>query len=422
MYSVDMDDEAIQRYQLKKKLEVLQSKKGFHTELVSLYIPPRKSISDITTHLKNEISESSNIKSKLTRQNVIDSITSLLGQLNKLSEIPDKGLVMFSGAIPENMAGTEKNELYMLIPPDPVPFFKYYCASEFWLEPLYDMIEAKDVFGIIQIDNKEAAVAWMKGSHLEVVKTMTSGLHSKHKAGGQSQRRFERLIEQGAQEFYKRVAEIANRTFISDDFEVRGIFIAGAGMSKNSFAETKELDNRLQDKIIDIVDVGYAGAEGIRETIQKIEDQIEDLELIREKKAYDRFMKEFSKDTGLVAYGEKEIRRAFSMGAIELLLVNRELESTRVAATCAECEHQVDKTIKNDDLEDFYSEFERSPCPQCGSMQWSFKKLDLIEDLIERARETSAGVQLMSEETEWGVSLLRTFGGLAAVLRYRIDY
>jgi len=139
-------------YKTKQLLDDLRKKKGFHTELISLYIPYDRKISDVTNHLKNEISESQNIKSKLTRKNVTDSINSLLGQLRNITEVPENGLIMFSGAIPQsNTAGTEKNELYIVDPPDRVKTFRYHCASEFLLEPLEEMLSHKDTYGLLVI-------------------------------------------------------------------------------------------------------------------------------------------------------------------------------------------------------------------------------------------------------------------------------
>ena len=69
---------------LKEITELLKEKRGFHTELISLYIPPEKSISDVSKYLKDEISQSQNIKSKSTRKNVLDSISSITGQLAKI--------------------------------------------------------------------------------------------------------------------------------------------------------------------------------------------------------------------------------------------------------------------------------------------------------------------------------------------------
>ena len=105
---------------------------------------------------------------------------------------------MYSGQIPaNNAAGTEKSELYVIEPPEPVSTDPYYCSSTFLLDPLYDMIKEKGAYGIINVYNKEACVAWVKGSHLEIERRLTSGIHSKHNAGGQSQPRFECLIEEG---------------------------------------------------------------------------------------------------------------------------------------------------------------------------------------------------------------------------------
>jgi peptide chain release factor subunit 1 len=152
-------------YKTKQLLENLKNKKGFHTELISLYIPHDRKVSDVTGHLKNEISESQNIKSKLTKKNVLDSIASLLGQLKNIKEVPENGLVMFSGAIPQgNAPGTEKNELYIIDPPDRVKTFRYHCASEFLLEPLEDMLTPKETYGLIVVGRKKSAVGYIKGN------------------------------------------------------------------------------------------------------------------------------------------------------------------------------------------------------------------------------------------------------------------
>ena len=65
----DSDSEKdYKRYLLKKKLDILKNKKGFHTALISLFIPHGRKISDVTGYLKQEIGESSNIKSKTNKK------------------------------------------------------------------------------------------------------------------------------------------------------------------------------------------------------------------------------------------------------------------------------------------------------------------------------------------------------------------
>ena len=193
-------------YKTKKLLEELKSKKGFHTELISLYIPHDRKLSDVTNYLKNEISESQNIKSKLTRKNVLDGISTLIGMLKNYRDVPDNGLVMFAGAIPQNNTpGTEKMEKYIIDPPEKVQTFRYHCASEFLLWPLEETLEPKETYGLLSIGRAESAVGYIRGNHLEVVREFTSGIHGKHRAGGQSQRRYERIIEEHERNFYKKL-------------------------------------------------------------------------------------------------------------------------------------------------------------------------------------------------------------------------
>ncbi|MCK4384481.1 MAG: peptide chain release factor aRF-1, partial [Candidatus Lokiarchaeota archaeon] len=267
----------LELYKTRKLLEVLKGKKGFHTELISLYIPHDRKLSDVTNYLKNEVSESQNIKSKLTRKNVLDGISILLGQLKNIKQVPENGLVLYSGAIPQNNTpGTEKNELYIVAPPEKVKTFRYHCASEFLLWPLEEMIAPKETYGLLVIGRKEFAVGYVRGNHLETVREFTSGIHGKHRAGGQSQKRYERLIEEGEIRFYRRISAEVNELFLSME-DLGGIFIGGPGPSKEKFVNDESLDYRLRDKILDVVDLGYSGAEGLRALIERIKDKIANL-------------------------------------------------------------------------------------------------------------------------------------------------
>jgi peptide chain release factor subunit 1 len=410
-------------YRTRKKLEELKSKKGFHTELISLYIPHDRKISDVTNHLKNEISESQNIKSKLTRKNVLDSINSLLGQLKNIKEVPENGLVMFSGAIPQsNTPGTEKNELTIIDPPDRVPTFRYHCASEFLLWPLEEMLKSRETYGLLVIGRAESAVGYIKGNKVEVIREFTSGIHGKHRAGGQSQRRFERLIEEGEKQFYRRISETVNEIFLPME-DLQGIFIGGPGQSKDKFVNDESLDYRLRDKILDVVDLGYGGTEGIRALIEKVKDKIEDVKYIREKQVMQRFMKEISVDSGLASYGLEEIQRALNYGVVDTLILSEKLDLYKVKLECSNCEYYESSIIKGTDLENFKTKIQDESCPKCNSNIFNIvEEKSIIEELGEIAESTGAEIDILSTETEEGETLYSTFGGIAAILRYKIDY
>jgi len=410
-------------YKTKKIIDDLKSKKGFHTELISLYIPHDRKISDVTNHLKNEISESQNIKSKLTRKNVLDSINSLLGQLKNIKDVPENGLVMFSGAIPQgNTPGTEKNELTIVEPPDRVVTFRYHCASEFLLWPLEEMLTDKEAYGLLVIGRAESAVGYIKGNKVEIIKEFSSGLHGKHRAGGQSQRRFERLIEEGEKQFYRRISDVVNEQFLPME-DLRGIFIGGPGQSKEKFVNDESLDYRLRDKILDVVDLGYGGTEGIRALIEKVKDKIEDVKYIREKQVVQQFMKEISIDSGLAYYGLEEIQKALNYGVVDTLILSEKLDLYKVKLECSNCDSSETRIVKGSDLEKFKVDTQDETCPNCNSNIINAVEIkSIIEDLGEIAESTGAEVDIISTETEEGEMLFSTFGGIAAILRYKIDY
>ncbi|MFX1365100.1 MAG: peptide chain release factor aRF-1 [Promethearchaeota archaeon] len=410
-------------YKIKQLLENLKSKRGFHTELISVYIPHDRKISDVTNHLKNEISESQNIKSKLTRKNVLDSISSLLGQLKNIKDVPENGLVMFSGAIPQsNTPGTEKNELYIVEPPDRVVTFRYHCASEFLLWPLEEMLTSKESYGLLVIGRKESAVGYIKGNKVEIIREFTSGIHSKHRAGGQSQRRFERLIEEGEKLFYRRISDTVNELFLPME-DLQGIFIGGPGQSKEKFANDESLDYRLREKIMDVVDLGYGGTEGIRALIEKVKDKIEDVKYIREKQIMQNFLKEISIDSGLASYGLDDIQKALNYGAVDTLILSEKLDTYHIKLKCSNCGYVEARTTKENDLHELKTYIQSESCPECTSNTFNIiEEKSIIEELGEIAEATGTSVDILSAETEEGEMLYSTFGGIAAILRYKIEY
>ena len=61
----------------------------------------------------------------------------------------------------------------------------YRCDQEFVTEPLKEMVEINEVFGLLAIDRKEATIGLLEGTQIKVLQKMTSGVPSKIRAGGQ---------------------------------------------------------------------------------------------------------------------------------------------------------------------------------------------------------------------------------------------
>ena len=406
---MSMDDDR-KKYEFRRSLEELEKMQGRGTELISLYIPPGRQISDVMSYLREEYSQSSNIKSKSTRKNVMSAIESIMSRLKYFKKPPKNGLVFFVGHVSTRGDQTDM-VAYVLEPPEPVQSFLYRCDSRFYLEPLKDMLGHKDVYGLLVIDRSEATIGFLKGRRIETVKHIESLVPSKHHQGGQSSRRFERLIEQAVHEFFKKVGDVANEVFLSVP-DLKGILIGGPGATKEFFVKGEYLHHELRKKIIDLYDTGYTNEYGLRELVSKAVETLQDLEIAKEKALINRFLKEVMKpDGGLAVYGEEEVREALMMGAVDTLLISEGLRKMRVRWRCPQCGEEIEETVKGDVPE--------KRCDKCNVNMSVVEKQDLIEQYYDLAEQTSAKVELISEDSEEGQLLLKAFGGMAALLRYR---
>lgn len=405
-------------YEFKKTLKKLAEKKGRGTELVSVYIPPNKQLSDVGKHMRDELGQSANIKSKQTRKNVQSAIEVILQSIRLYKQPPEHGLVLFVGMIPKGGPGTEKMEKYIIEPPEPVTTYWYKCNNEFFLEPLEYMIEERDVYGVAVIDRKEATFATLKGKKENVLGHLTSGVPGKHKAGGQSQRRFDRVIEDAAREFLKRIGDHMNEAFLPLKDDLKGIVLGGPGFTKNDFYEGDYLHYELKDKVITTIDTSYTGEEGIREVISKSADVLDNLDIMHEKNLVQKFIKELTKEKGLFSYGEDEVRRNLVMGAVDTLLLSEDLTSMRKKFVCPACGTEKYFTVKTQAEADKIEE----RCPNCNELLKEEESQDLADDFVEKAEEMNTDIEFISTETEEGMQLFRAFGGIAAILRYYVEY
>src|SRR5207247_2285499 len=179
------------KYKFRRALEQIEEAAGRGTELVSVYIPPGRPISDVTNYLRAELSQPSYIKSASTRKHVTQAIESAIQRLKSYRMPPSNGLVVFTG---HKQIGADQTEMvaFVLEPPEPVTSFLYRCDSKFYTAPLHEMLAEKDLYGLVVIDWSEATLGMLRGKRIEVIKNLQSQVPSKHRMGGQSARGFER--------------------------------------------------------------------------------------------------------------------------------------------------------------------------------------------------------------------------------------
>ncbi|MDK2795838.1 MAG: peptide chain release factor subunit 1 [Archaeoglobaceae archaeon] len=396
-------------YEFKRKLEELESYRGKGTELITLYIPPDKNIADIANQLREELSQASNIKSKQTRTNVIAGLEAVLNRLKLYRKPPEHGMVILSGLV--NIDGKEKHITEIIEPPEPVPLYKYHCDSKFYLEPLKDMLREKKVYGLIVLDRREATIGLLKGRRIEVLDYDTSMVPGKHRQGGQSSVRFERLREIAIHEFYKKVGEMATNAFLPHKDKLVGILIGGPSPTKDEFYQGEYLHHELQRKVLGLFDVGYTSESGLYELVEKAKDLLSEVDLVRERNLMNRFLYEISRD-GLAVYGEAEIRKYLELGAVDTLLVSEDLRLERVRYRCPTCGAERVVTLKDKAVS-------KQICENEGVEMEEVERIDVVLELSEIAERMNTKVEFLSTETEEGEVLLKAFGGIAGILRYK---
>ena len=404
------------RLRTKKTLEELQNMRGMGTELVTVIIPPDRLISDVRGQLGQEGAQAANIKSKLTRKHVGDAIESAISVLNRYKNAGEYGIAIFVGHV---IVGNNKTRLVTVViddPPEIFTSFRYRCDSTFELTQLEDMLIDRTSYGLFVIDRGEAAYGIASGKRIHCQEELQSNIMGKHRQGGQSAQRFERLIEEAAHNFFKRATEHACNYWLPNLADIKGIIVGGPGQTKDFVVKNDYFHHEVKKLIREpFFDVGYSNESGLRELVQRAGNLMDQIELDAERELVDNFLREVMQAHPKATYGEMMIRSALDQGAVDTLLLSEGLRKRRVGRYCKPCSHEWEATQN--------SRSEIPECPKCGSedvREDPDRTRDIIDELTELAGHTSAKVSLISMDSEEGATLQTSFGGIAALLRYSL--
>ena len=393
-------------YSINKEIKKLKSVRGYGTELISIYIPAEFQLSEETAKLREEYSQSSNIKSKSVRTNVQSAIDKIIQYLKLYRQTPKNGIAIFAGNVSSNPSKTEI-ELFSMEPPVPLKVNIYRCDSTFLLEPIEAMMSNKDTYVLVVMDGREATIATLKGPHIQVIKKLNSMVHAKVRKGGQSAGRYERGIEESIGAYYTRVAEVVNSYGEQNSFKSKGLIVGGPGPTKEGFAKSDKLNYQM--KILGVYDTGYTDEFGLHELVEKAADLLKEQEAFQERKIIERFIRETASN-GLAVHGYENTKAALEADKAEKLIISDSIEITKVTYRCG-----IDKTT--------FTALETGPNRQakhdCGGKLEIVKEEDAVGELIEIADRTGADTSFVSSESSYGKQFLMGFGGIGAITRYK---
>jgi len=414
----EQGDKNVEIWKVKKLIKSLEAARGNGTSMISLIIPPGDQIARVSKMLADEYGTASNIKSRVNRLSVLGAITSVQHRLKLYTKVPPNGLVIYCGTIVTE-EGKEKKVNIDFEPFKPINTSLYLCDNKFHTEALTALLADDNRFGFIVMDGNGALFGTLQGNTRDVLHKFTVDLPKKHGRGGQSALRFARLRMEKRHNYVRKVAETAVQLFLTNDkANVSGLILAGSADFKTELSQSDMFDQRLQAKIIKLVDVSYGGENGFNQAIELAAESLANVKFIQEKKLIGKYFDEISQDTGKYCFGVDDTLKALEMGAVETLICWENLDIQRVTlknhATGEEkilflnSEQEKDKTHFMDQESGVELELEEN--------------MPLLEWLANNYKRFGAALEIITDRSQEGSQYVRGFGGIGGMLRYLVDF
>ncbi len=415
--------DSVKLYKIRKTLQEISKFTGRGTELITVYIPKGKQLHEVITNLREEQGTADNIKSDVTRTHVVDSLSKVTQRLKLYKKTPERGLVIFCGALPREEGGplgSEVVKIFEIDPPKDLKTFLYRCDDHFHVDILKDMLKDDNLIGFLAIDAKDAGWGILYGDKIQVLKETSSGVAGKHRQGGQSAKRFQKLREMELTYYFNRIAQITREYFI-DIYPIKGLIISGPGPTKEEFVNDNYLEYRLQDMVISTIDASYAGAEGIREAFTKSMDILSNFRLVEEKQIVEKLFRQINTNSGLGVYGLNEILNYLKNNVVDTIIVTDSIDLYRIESKCSKCKNIQEDIVERTKVIQTKTELKNTPCSSCKSLGVIVLEQDIVDYISLLGAKTGTNVEVISGVAEHGI-MVSNIGKIGAILRYNPNY
>lgn len=348
---------------------------------------------------------------------MLSAITSTQQRLKLYNKVPPNGLVVYCGEIITS-EGKERKINIDFEPFKPINTSLYLCDNKFHTEALSELLESDQKFGFIVMDGSGTLFGTLSGNTRDVIQKFSVDLPKKHGRGGQSALRFSRLRDEKRHNYVRKVAELAVQNFITaDKVNVAGIILAGSADFKNDLNQSDLFDQRLQSKVIKVVDVSYGGENGFNQAIELAAETLGNVKFIQEKKLIGKYFEEISQDSGKVCYGIEDTLKALELGAAETLIVYENLDVTRWVLKASDGSEIILHTTKAQE-----ANREQFMDKESGQEMEIIEQGSFLEWLAEKYKDFGAALEFVSDRSSEGNQFVKGFGGIGALLRYKVNF
>ena len=132
----------------------------------------------------------------------------------------------------------------------PVPLTVDVRADGSLAEPLRELFGSSPTIGVVLLRLGRYAVAVLRGDKLLATKTDSRYVKNRHRAGGQSQRRFARSRERLIRELYDKTCEVTRAVFEPYQGEMKYVMLGGESGTLDGFVKRCGLMHRLEPKTL----------------------------------------------------------------------------------------------------------------------------------------------------------------------------
>lgn len=251
-----------------------------------------------------------------------------------------------------------------------------------YIHQIAELADEWQAYTMVLLNSNHAKIFSFSCGELAVEEDLSADIMNKHKKGGMSQARFQRLRKGSIHAFLSEVVEALSK------ITTENIIIAGPGETKKQLSGM--LPIQLQKAVIAEVDVAIDDACGLVD---------ETREIIKEKgkEEHRRLLELIQSEilrNGLAVYGVKETLAAVKNGQVEALLVQKDVKHR--GWLCEGCQ--------------LIEEGSSLLCPSCGKRT---SEVDIIEEIVKIAKRTGAIVGFSQDER------LQKIGPVVGLLRFK---
>ena len=156
----------------------------------------------------------------------------------------------------------------------PIPLGADVRAAGAHTDQLCSLLNSEPVIGVVLLRLGRYAVGVLKGEKLIATKTDSRYMKNRHRAGGRSQRRFERSRERLIRELYDKTCEVTRSVFAPHLDEMERLLLGGERGTLNGFVKRcplmqRELNSRILARRLGVDQPNQKALEGISREVWK---------------------------------------------------------------------------------------------------------------------------------------------------------